>query len=162
MGASGFTQGIVAFGAYVLLVLAALRLAPRVEPALVAVAAAFVACIAALPALSVLAPGFNFWVYLVSYWFLATCFLMAFGAVYKSLSLRILADLLARPGRSDDYQDIFSRYLVEDSYQNRLSVIRDKGLVTVTGGSYELAEPGRRLARRVQKVQLWFGITRSG
>lgn len=158
----GLLHGALAFAAYVVAVLVLLRLARRTEPALVTVAAAFGICLLALPVFVLAGQRLNLWVYLVSYWFLATSFLMAFGAVYKSLSLRILMDLLDKPGRSDDYQDIFSRYLVQDSYQNRLGVIVDKGLVTLHGGRYELSERGHRLARNVRAVQLWFGITRSG
>jgi hypothetical protein len=162
MFTGGFIEGMLAFAAYVAVVLAATRLARAMEPALIAVAAAFAVCAAALTACVLLGRSFNFWIFLVSYWFLATSFLMAFGAVYKSLSLRILADLLDKPQRSGDYHEIFSRYLVQDSYQNRLAVIRDKELVALRDDRYELTPRGRVLAQRVRSVQLRFGIARSG
>jgi hypothetical protein len=159
---AGVFQGAVAFAVYVIAALVMLRVARRVEPALVVVALAPLAWVAAIPLLLMLGKRFNFWVFTASYCFLTLGFQMAFGAVYKSLSLRILTNMLQQPGRADSYEAIFSRYLVEDSYQNRLAVTQEKGLVKLQDGHYELTESGRKLASRTQAVQRVFGILRSG
>ena len=158
----GFIFAAGAFGTYVLVVMAGLRVARRIEPALLVVASAIAVWLFSLAVLAIAGSEFNFWVFMAGYWFLATSMLMAFGAIYKSLSLRILMDLHAQPDRVDDYNRIFSRYLVQDSYENRLGVIRDKGFVELRAGRYELTSRGRRLANSVRTVQLWFGISGSG
>ena len=42
----------------------------------------------------------------IVFWFATLLFLMAFGALYKSVSLRILLDLLDRPGHAGLYSAV--------------------------------------------------------
>ena len=159
---NGFDLGFLAFLAYFALVLVLLRVNHRRDPAWLVMVALPAAFVAGLVLFVVLERRFNFWSYATGYSFFSLCFLMAFGAVYKSLSLRILLDLLDKPGRSDSYDNIYKRYLVEDSFQNRLTVIKDKGLVSVSGERYILTARGEALSRRVFALQRLFGISRSG
>jgi len=159
---NGLVHGAVCFAFYVIAVLVVLRVNRSTEPALLVVLLAVALAIAGPLVFAWLGPGFNVWVLLASYSLLTLCFLVGFGAVYKSLSLRILLRLLDKPGRTDSYQTIFDAYLVEDSYQNRLSVIVAKGLVDLQDGQLTLTGRGRRLALRVSAIQRAFGITHSG
>lgn len=158
----GILQGLFGFALYLVAVALSLRIAPRVGPALLVIAVTFPIWLVALTALLSMGMRANFWTYTTSYWFFALCFLMAFGAVYKSISLRILLDLSQKPGRSDSYSSVLARYIVEESYQNRLIVIQDKRLATRTGNGFVLTQRGRRVVRLIRAVQHVFGITRSG
>ncbi len=159
---NGLAHGVVCFVFYVLAVLVVLRVDRTREPALLVVVLAAVVGVAGPVVFAWLGPAFNAWVLLASYSFLTLGFLVGFGAVYKSLSLRILLRLLDTPGRTGSYQAIFDAYLIEDSYQNRLSVIVDKGLVDLQDGQLSLTARGRVLAQRVRAIQRAFGITHSG
>lgn len=159
---TGFELGFLAFLAYLALVLVLLRVNHRRDPAWLVLIALPVAFAAAMSLFVALDCRFNFWSFATGYSFFSLCFLMAFGAVYKSLSLRILLDLLDKPDRSDSYDNIYKRYLVEDSFHNRLTVIRDKGLVTTSGDRYLLSARGEALSSRVLALQRLLGISRSG
>ena len=103
-----------------------------------------------------------FWPLSASYWFLAFCFLMAFGAIYKSISLRILLDLLDRPNRSESYEAILERYVQHESYQDRLGILVADGLATREHAAFQLTRKGRRIAATAHAVQRLFKIERSG
>jgi len=107
-------------------------------------------------------PVILFWPLFASYSLLSLTFLLAFGAVYKSISLRILGDLLQRPGRSDDYQGILARYIEEESYRARLSLLLSEGLATREDARLRLTPRGWRLANAVSTLQRFFAIRSSG
>ncbi len=160
--ASGMLHAIVAFFVYIIAILIALRGLRGCAPAFLVVALSGAICAMSLGVIVFLHHRINLWSFLVTYWFMVTSFLMAFGAIYKSLSLRILSDLLSKPGRSDDIQRVFSHYLVEDSYQNRLALMCHNALVVFDDERYALTPKGRRLTECVRTLQIWFGISRSG
>jgi hypothetical protein len=103
-----------------------------------------------------------FWPLSASYWFLTLCFLMAFGAIYKSISLRILLDLLDRPNRSESGEAILKRYVQHESYRDRLRILVTDGLATREHAGFQLTRKGRRIAATARAVQRLFRIERSG
>ena len=96
------------------------------------------------------------------HYILTICFLMVFGAVYKSISLRILAELCMRPGRRDDYQAILGRYVHSESFKGRVRILIADGLATDDGDGLMLTRKGRRIAGAVAALQRLFRIERSG
>lgn len=158
----GIAFGCGGFACYVIAVLAGMRLLRRVEPAVLVVAlAVFCSPSGALFGWFGHRP-FNVWAMLACYSFLTLSFLMVFGAVYKSLSLRILLSLMSRPSRTDSCRRLFEAYLVDDSFRNRLDVAMSSGLVAEEAGYLRLTDRGEKLARRVKAIQASFGIFRSG
>ena len=155
-------QGLTASVLYVIGVAFALRLARRSGPALVAITTCYVVFLIAIPSFLVIGHSMNVWAFAVSYWFFAILFLVMFGAVYKSISLRILLDLLEKPQQTECYQVILDRYIIEDSYQARLDVIEQRGLAVRHRDQFALTERGCRIARLVRAAQEMFGIRRSG
>jgi len=134
----------------------------RTSPVVVVVAAALVLYPIGLLCPLLLDKTVLFWAYSSSYWCLVSVFLMAFGAILKSISLRILLDLLERPDHSEDYKALLQRYLIEVSLQDRLVVMQELGLAYRNNATYELSEKGRTLARRVRFLQSLFAIEKSG
>jgi hypothetical protein len=104
----------------------------------------------------------NFWIVSVAFWFPSLVFLMCFGAVYKSVSLRILLDLRARPGEMDRYSAVLARYVMTESFESRLHVMDENGLAIQTSSGYALTDKGRRLAKLASALQRLFAIERSG
>ncbi len=155
LGAAGFT-------AYLGTLLVMLRVSHRTTPALVVTASALAVYGAMIVVAASLGRTVLFWPVSATYWFLAACFLMGFGAIYKSISLRILLDLLNRPGRADRYEGILNRYVQEESYQRRLSVLQEAGLAIRGTVGYEVTPKGRRLASIIDALQRLFKIESSG
>jgi hypothetical protein len=154
---AGLLQGMGGFALCVVTVAALLRTARSTEPVLVVISASLVVWLLALALLTAAGQTVNFWVYGTSYWFFSLCFLVAFGAIYKSLSLRILLDLSERPGRADSYDRIFERYVAGESYKNRLQVIQNNRLAVCSDCRFSLTPRGRRLIGAIR-----FGINKSG
>lgn len=154
---AGIAAGLADIGAVALI----LRRV-RASPAGVAIVSS-VAVYLVLPAL-VLALGVpaSFWALSISYWFVSVSFLMVFGAVYKSISLRMLLTLYERPGRSAPEEAIRAGYVEADSFENRLGVIVDSGFAEETEHGYVLLAKGRRVARIAAALQRVFAIERSG
>jgi hypothetical protein len=154
--------GALGFGAYAAAVAVLLRAIHRWSPALVVTTTSVGAYLATVGVAAGMGRRVLFWPLSASYWFLALCFLMAFGAIYKSISLRILLDLLDRPDRSESYEAIHKRYVQHESYQDRLQILLAEGLATRECAGFQLTRKGRRLAAIAHAVQRFFGIERSG
>jgi hypothetical protein len=162
MMASGIAQGILGFLCYVGSVALVLRLVPRVDPVFTVLVASIAIYGATMSALVVAGESLGFWSYSVTYWFFGACFIVFFGAVFKSISLRILLDLLNRPDRRDSYQRVLETYVIQESYQNRLAVVQAKLLASRVDNCFVLTERGRRLASLIVRLQRAFAIERSG
>jgi hypothetical protein len=155
IGAAGFVT-CVASTAVVL------RLAPGAAPSRAAVLLAVVVGGATLGVAAATRPVVAVWPLVASYSFLSLVFLLAFGAIYKSISLRILGDLLRRPGRRDSYDAILGRYIEEESYRTRLALLVSEGLARREAAGFTLTARGERLARAVSTVQRLSHIGASG
>jgi hypothetical protein len=158
---AGIEQGTLAFLLYVLSVALALRLLARHGASTVVVAAAPAAWLLALAALSVLRPPIHFWALSTTYGFLVLVFLTAFGAIHKSISLRLAAHLLGRPRRSASRAEL-ERAVLDASYEERLSLIVRQGYVRRSEDGFSLTTKGERLAGAARRAQLAFGIVSSG
>src|ERR1017187_6855850 len=105
-----FLFPIGGFVVYILVVLMLLRISSMSPAALVCIAALVLYPLTLVIPL-ILGTSIEFFNFSAIYWFLTALFLLAFGAVYKSISLRILLDLLERPDRSENYEAILARYI---------------------------------------------------
>ncbi len=157
-----FFSGVCGFTAYLVLTACLLRLLQRKAPALVVITASILVYLAILVVVMLSDWVVMFWYLTATYWFLVLCFLVMFGAVYKSISLRILFDLLNRPARSDLYARILERYIRQESYMSRLQVMMSDGLAVQLPAGFQLTEKGYRIAAIVHAIQQAFNIQRSG
>ena len=154
--------GTAGFALYIATVAVLLRLSWGLSPAALACGAALAAYAFVLAVAAVISRNANFWTTSVFFWFPTTVFLMGFGAVYKSVSLRILLELLVRPGYAESYSVIMARYVAAESFEKRLAVMRESGLAVASSDGYGLTGKGRLLARIVGALQRLFAIERSG
>lgn len=147
---------------HILLTALAIRLLDRKSPAALAILCGLAAytLLTAVVILAIDRPAF--WAYTISFGFGSICFLMVFGAVYKSISLRVLLDLLQAPGRSLETARLMQEYVRKDSFERRIDVMVENGFARSENGSLVLLPKGRRIASSVQAVQNLFAITRSG
>jgi hypothetical protein len=162
MTGEGILAGGVGFLAYLALVSVLLRLSDRRSPAAIVMVASVLGYVGTLVIDLLLGGPVRFWSMSATYWFLSLSFLMVFGAIYKSISLRILLHLLNQPGRSDRYQAVLDRYVKEESYQRRLEVMVANGLATRESLGLQLTTRGHRIASLARAVQVLANIRRSG
>jgi hypothetical protein len=87
--------------------------------------------------------------------------LFVYSAVYKSISLGLLAELDRQDERGLSVQEITERH-VYTSFRNRINILVAAGYVSVAGTRYRLTDAGQRLATRIRAVQHLFGIKHSG
>jgi len=148
--------------AYAVAVFTFVRSLPALSPAVLSVVGAMLFTAAAFPVASALPVEANFWRVLVVFCFLVICHLMVFGAVYKSISLRMMLDLLTVPGRRLATDEVFSRYIQGESFEARTQVMIAQGLATPSAAGFSLTAKGRRVARTAQVLQQAFDIDTSG
>lgn len=151
-----------AFSCYIAAVLVLVRLLARHSPVAAVIVAAPIFYVLGL--FITLASGYRvlFWAYTAAFWCPALTFLMIFGAVYKSVSLRMLAYLLDRPGYSERYDALMEKYVTEESFENRLGVIQESGFAVRLADGFVLTDKGRAIARAVRRLHMFFSIERSG
>ena len=162
MSIQGFGAGLGGFAAYILAAVVIIRVLRVISPAVLVLAAAWIVYGAMLILLPMVGAVVHFWATSITYWFLTLCFLMAFGAIYKSVSLRVLRDLLKTEGRSQSHDAILARYIREESYQRRLALLESEGFALRQPEGYVLTPKGNRLAGVAHVIQRVFRIERSG
>jgi hypothetical protein len=152
-------------GASVLLWLAVvfilLRVARR-SPALIVTVSAALVYVAVLVVSSAFPARLAFWPFSAAYGFLTLSLLMVFGALYKSVSLRMLGDLSKVPGHALPEQELLARYIEEDSFGRRVAILLDQGHAERTADGLGLSIKGRRVAAAVHRLQRAFAIRASG
>jgi hypothetical protein len=154
--------GVTGFAAYLAVVFVLLRTLDRVAPSQTVTLASAVVYVGTMAVASLVTIRVWFWPVSATYWFLTLCFLMIFGAVYKSVSFRVLLDLSRQPNRSDRYDALLSRSIEEDSYRDRVRVLVESGLASRDTAGLRLTPKGRRLAAVLAGLHRAYRIERSG
>jgi hypothetical protein len=151
-------------GAGVLLWLALVPVLLRVSkrsPALIVITSAPLVYVALLAASIAMPRRLAFWPFSAAYGFLTLCLLMLFGALYKSVSLRILGDLSKAAGHALPQQELLARS-IEDSFGRRVAILLEQGHAERTAKGLELSNKGRRIAAGIHRLQQAFAIRASG
>lgn len=153
---------LAAFALYLLALRVALRAWAGTPPAVLGIACALAVYVAVVVAAAIVRPPLVLWDMTVPYAFLVVAFLMLFGAVYKSVSLRLMCELLERPGRGDAYEAILGRYIARDSFGDRAAILVALEWAERHDGRLALTRKGRRIARGMRALQRLFNIEKSG
>lgn len=104
---------------------------------------------------------FAYWPAAAASGFGAVCWLFAFSAVYKSVSLRILTQLDRTPGHALPFEVIAADY-VRPEFEARVEVLVKMGCAEGTPGGHVVTAKGTDTARRIEGVQRACGIEGSG
>jgi hypothetical protein len=104
----------------------------------------------------------------VAYWpaaavsgFGAVCWLFAFSAVYKSVSLRILSQLSRTPGHALPFE-VIARDYVRPEFEARVAVLVKMNCAEEAASGYAATAAGKATARRIAGIQRACGIEASG
>ena len=143
----------------VLLVL--LRVVSR-SPAIIVIGSAAAIYVAVLAASAAMPVRVAFWPLSAAYGFLTLSLLMLFGALYKSVSLRMLGDLSKTEDHSLPERELLARYIEEDSFGRRVAILLEQGMAERTVAGLRLSSKGRRIAAGIHLLQRAFGIRASG
>jgi hypothetical protein len=142
-------------------VLVLLRVSKR-SPALIVIASAGVVYVALLAISPAFFHRLAFWPFSAAYGFLTLCGLMLFGALYKSVSLRMLGDLSKTAGHALPEQELLARYIEEDSFGRRVAILLEQGHAERIAEGLALSSKGRRIAAAIDRLQQAFAIRASG
>jgi len=142
-------------------VLVLLRVSKR-SPALIVGLSAAIVYLAVLLAALAIFDRLAFWPFSAAYGFLTLCVLMAFGALYKSVSLRMLGDLSKAAGWALPEQELLARYIEEDSFGRRVAILLKEGHAVRTPEGLVLSRKGHRIAAAIYRLQQAFAIRASG
>ena len=104
----------------------------------------------------------NIYPYSSFYWFLVMGFLFYYFSLTKSVSVRILTDLLDSNQKELEYNNLLNSYLTQDSFLNRLDVLLNRNLIVHRNNEYTLTKKGRRIASLYIKIQKLFLVKNSG
>jgi predicted transcriptional regulator len=101
--------------------------------------------------------------YTGTYFFGAMMFLFFWGGLYKSISVRILCDLISESGGFLSVEHIYKKYLLTDSFKGRLEILLDSNLLLLRNdATYQLTLKGRKFVQRVRILQKIYKINASG
>jgi len=102
------------------------------------------------------------------YWWVAASFgfgfmvyLFGFSAVYKSLSLRILLDVLAHDPSEVPRDGVYQR-VVDRSFSDRIEILERGGLVARQGDRYVVSARGLAVAGRIGRLRTILGVDGGG
>lgn len=160
---SSLSLSILCFGIYFLFIVLALRIIRVMSPTVLVCSCAVFVYIWALILISTIGLNINFFSFSSLYWFLTLSLLMVFGAIYKSISLRMMLHLLNNPEKKDFYDAIMKNYIKDQSYLKRISILLEKKMIRKTGNaSFSLTKRGNTLAKTIWLIQKIFSIKESG
>jgi Ca2+/Na+ antiporter len=157
----GFVFGAAGALVWLAVVLVLLRVSKR-SPALIVVASAVLVYLVLLVISPAISHRLAFWPFSATYGFLTLCVLMLFGALYKSVSLRMLGDLSKAAGHALPEQELLARYIEEDSFGRRVAILLEQGHAERTAEGLALSSKGRRIAAAIDRLQQAFAIRASG
>ena len=104
---------------------------------------------------------FAYWNATAVFCFGVMSYVYVFGAVYKSISLRILMDLTRRPARTIEFSDISDRQIPE-IFDERSVILIEGGLVHADHDTFAPTSAGQRLAAKIARARRLFAIGDSG
>lgn len=156
-----FVLGGVGVLLWLAVALVLLRVSKR-SPALIVIASAALVYVALLAASPAIPQPLAFWPFSAAYGLLTLCLLMLFGALYKSVSLRMLGDLSKVAGHALPEQELLARYIEEDSFGRRVAILLEQGHAERTADGLKLSSKGRRVAAAIHRLQQAFAIRASG
>lgn len=161
MMTASFLSGGLAVTAFLVLVQLAARLAPKAAPVAVYFGTGMAVHLGATAIAAASLPAFSYWHAAALYWFGFMAYLFVFGAIYKSISLKILRALWQAPGHALAVAEITGG-VVLPSFTDRVQVLLDGGLIEATPEGYRITAQGQKIAGRIAAVHRFFGIDRCG
>jgi hypothetical protein len=158
---TGLLVGLGCFAAHASVSLGWLRLRGPFTPVARHAISALGTHVVGVGAAAIAAGPFAYWPAAAVSGFCAVCWLFAFCAVYKSVSLRILAQLDRTPGHALPFEVITDGY-VRPEFESRALVLVKMGCAEEAEGGYATTGKGNHTARRIEAVRRACGVEGGG
>ena len=162
---SSFFVGLLAVVLFVVISapmqLLAQRLSPSTPPVVILALAAVIAHLTTTLVAAIMLPAFEYWAATSMFCFGTIVYVQGFGAVLKSISLRILLDLTRRPGGKIDLEEI-SMQQIPHIFAERCDILIEMDMVSREQDQFVPTVAGRKLAERIARLRRLFGIGDSG
>jgi hypothetical protein len=85
-----------------------------------------------------------------------------YGAVLKSLSLRMALFTASRPAKCSPV-DVLSKSIITPAFDERISILERKKLICrIEPGTYVTTPKGRRVATQISNIRHWLAIEGNG
>jgi hypothetical protein len=153
--------GFACFLAHAAVTLAWLRLPGRTPPVARHAASALGTHALGVAVAAWVVGPFAYWPAAAVSAFGAVCWLFAFSAVYKSVSLRILTQLARTAGGALPLETVTEEH-VRPEFAARVAVLVAMGCAEEVEGGYAVTERGNDTARRIAAVRRACGVCGSG
>lgn len=158
---TGLLVGLACFALHAAATLVWLRVPRGPAPVVRHAASALVTHAAGVAGAAFLAGPFAYWPAAAVSGFLAVCWLFAFSAAYKSVSLRILTHLDRAPGNALPLGVVAEDY-VRPEFEARAALLVKMGCAEEVPDGYAATAKGNDAARRVARVRRAFGVGGGG
>ena len=162
---TSFIYGLGGFALFVavspVLQLVIPRIAPRASPVAILATASLIAHLASSLLGAAFAHPFQYWNATSVFCFGVMSYIYLFGAVYKSISLRLLLELADRPGRSIELSEI-SDQRIPIMFAERTDILIEGGWVVRSDDTFSATPAGHGLTARITKLRRLFAIGNSG
>ncbi len=122
----------------------------------------FLTLIFSIVLIAVLKIKIDFMIFCCTYLFLFLLFTQLFSIFYKSISLRIIQDLMLRKNGSANFQWIYEELIVKESYRRRILELESMGIVKIDGDNILLTNHGYKISQLLVAVQKKYNIIHSG
>lgn len=158
---TGLLVGVACFSLHAAVTLVWLRVGAGPAPVVRHAASALATHVAGVAGAAFLAGPFAYWPAAAVSGFLAVCWLFAFSAVYKSVSLRILTHLDRTPGHTLPL-DVVTQEYVRPEFAARAELLVQMGCAEEVAGEYAATAKGDDTARRIARVRRACGVDGGG
>jgi predicted transcriptional regulator len=106
--------------------------------------------------------GMDFWYFFSIYLCLFLIFVQVFSVGYKSISLRLIFDIHEQKNGRATLDWVYGASIVAGSFQRRLSLLEQDGLISRRNDGIALTPKGRQSVQRLVAAQKLLGIGNSG
>lgn len=160
---SSINIAIFFFMIYLLTIIISLRLFKNISPTIQVCSFPILIYCLGLTVIVILKVKILFFLFSSLYWFLTISLLMVFGAVYKSISLRMMLNLLKKPNKAELYEIVLKKDIENKSYLERVNILQKKNWIKPSKNqTFVLTERGRFFAKSIGLLQALFSIKESG
>ena len=139
---------------HIIAVVAALKIVKQIAPVLIHAASALISFI--LLSVAGIMVEMQFWVAFSVLAFCSSSYLFVFGAIYKSLTLRILSAAKSRNGSLSVNQ--LEDAVTVPTFMERISLLNEMGNIATEKDHYSLTQKGRKTANFFQTIRKIFRI----
>ena len=159
---NSYSIGIISFILFMIILIGYTNLKKKVPIFRVILVFSFIPYILTLFLYYFMSYNLYFWSYTLLYCFLNILSYFVFYALVKSVSVRILIDLLSTSNFLLTYNAILDDYILKDSFSRRIDLLIENGMISMSSNNLILTKKGKNFIFIIIVIQKLFQIKFSG